>query len=409
MTRSGAPCDASTASPLVGTVVVDLSRLLPGPLAARILADLGARVIKVEEPRLGDPVRAAPPLVRGRSALAAQLLAGVESIALDLRREPARKALLGLLSRADVLLETLRPGGLGRLLLPPEELRERFPRLVVCSLSGWGQDGPLAARAGHDLTYQALAGSLAPTAAMPAVPVADLAGAWAAATAVLAALVARERTGAGSRVDASLYDGALHANLTNWAAEAGGARRVGEPLPLTGALPCYALYPTADGGHLALAALEPKFWHRFCRLVGRPDLRRRQYSADPAVRAKVAAVVARRTRKEWAALAASEDLPLEPVLSAAEALEHPQAVARGVVGRARDGLPRLAFPARFDGARPRAREGFPDLGRDTRAVLAESGQEVPGSPLGRRRGGVGRRFSARRALARLALRLGLGG
>ncbi|HSL81199.1 MAG TPA: CaiB/BaiF CoA-transferase family protein, partial [Thermoanaerobaculia bacterium] len=168
--------------PLRGILVVDLSRHLPGPLAAQLLASLGARVVKVEEPRAGDPVRLAPPVVRTgprtgtgpTSSLAALLLSGVESVALDLKRPGGREVLERLLERADVLLETFRPGTLARLGFPPEELRERFPRLVVCSLSGWGEDGPYAARAGHDLTYQALAGALAPTAATPAYPVTSI-------------------------------------------------------------------------------------------------------------------------------------------------------------------------------------------------------------------------------------------
>ena len=136
---------------------------------------------------------------------------------------------------------------------------------MIASISGWGQDGPYAARAGHDLTYQAVAGTLAPTAAMPGVQVADQIGAWSTVTAILAALFERERTGEGKRVDVALLDAGLHANLTAWAAEAERPRAVGERLPLTGALPCYNLYETADGHTLALGALEPHFWERFCR------------------------------------------------------------------------------------------------------------------------------------------------
>jgi crotonobetainyl-CoA:carnitine CoA-transferase CaiB-like acyl-CoA transferase len=333
-------------------------------------------VVKVEEPGMGDPVRLAPPLVRGASALAAVLLAGVESIALDLKREGARDVLAALLERADVLLESFRPGTLARLGFPPEELAARYPRLVVCSLSGYGAEGEQAGRAGHDLTYQALAGLLAPTARMPAVPVADLAGAFAAALAVVAAVHRRHTTGRGGRVDASLYDAALHANLVNWAAEAGGHRPVGQPLPLSGALPCYNLYRTADGGTLAVACLE----HR------------------PEVKRQVQELVGSRTRAEWTELATAHDLPIEPVLSAAEAAEHPQARRRAVVTTGPDGLPRLAYPARLDGERPEAPERLPRLGADTDALLAELGFDL--SPSARRAAGVGRRAGLRRALAR---------
>ena len=363
--------DANPPRPLAGLLVVDLTRLLPGPLAARLLADLGARVVKVEEPSRGDPVREAPPLVGGRSALGTLLLAGIESAALDLKRPPAVEALLGLLERADVLLETFRPGGLARLGLAPEELRRRFPRLVICSLTGWGQDGPYAARAGHDVTYQAVAGSLAPTGGISAVPVADVVGAWSAVTAVLAALHARAASGEGAWIDQALLDAAVHANLTAFAAEAGGPRAVGEPLPLTGALPCYDVYRTSDGARLAVGALEPHFWRRLCEAAGRPGLAGRQYSDSARARHKVERLVASRTRAEWEALAAAHDVPVEAVLSASEAMAHPQVVARGVVHRGEDGLLRLGFPARLDGHRPRAGDAAPELGADTLRVLAE--------------------------------------
>ena len=387
----------SASRPLAGVTVVDLSRHLPGPLAAKLLADLGARVVKVEESRDGDPLRLAPPLVGGWSALAAALLSGVESVALDLKSETAREVLAALLERADALLETFRPGTLARLGFPPGELARRYPRLVVCSLSGYGEDGPQAARTGHDLTYQALAGALAPTARMPALPLADLLGAWSAALAVVAALRRRDATGRGARIDASLYDAALHANLVDWAEEAGGEREVGRPLPLSGALACYNLYMTADRGYVALACLERHFWERFCAAVGREDLVRRHLDTRPEAKRAVQAVVGARTRDEWAALAREHDLPIEPVLSAAEARAHPQARLRAVVGAGDDGLPRVAFPARFDGERPAASGRVPGLGEDTDAVLAELG--VPMTGREKRAAGVGRRRDVRRVVA----------
>jgi alpha-methylacyl-CoA racemase len=391
----------SPPSPLRGLLVVDLTRHLPGPLAARLLADLGARVVKVEEPRLGDPVREAPPLVDGVGSLAALLLAGVESVALDLKRPAAVEVLAGLLGRADVLLESFRPGTLGRLGLAPEVLRERFPRLVVCSLTGWGQTGPYAARAGHDLTYQAVGGSLAPTGGMPAVPVADVVAAWSMVTAVLAALYARHTSGRGAWIDQALLDAAQHANVTGWAAEAGGPKDVGEPLPLTGALPCYGVYSTRDGHLLAVAALEPHFWRRFCEAAGRRDLVKLQYAAGPRARRKVARLVATRSRDEWAVLLADRDVPVEPVLAAAAALAHPQVAAREVLRRGSDGLLRLGFPARLDGGRPRAGERVPQLGEDTARVLAEHGLGGGRSVGQLRAAGIGRRPSLRRWLGRL--------
>lgn len=351
-------------------------------------------MVKVEEPALGDPVRLSPPVREGVGALGGILLAGVESVALDLKDPGGREVLERLLARADVLLESFRPGTLARLGFPPEELRRRFPSLVICSLTGWGQTGPYKARAGHDLTYQAAAGTLASTAAMPAVPVADLIGAWSAVTSILAALVERQRTRQGWWIDASLYDAGLHANLTGWAVEAGGAKGVGEPLPLTGALPCYDIYETADGRKLALGALEPHFWQRLCHAVDRDDLARRQYSASPRVRRRVRDLVRSRTLAQWMEIVGREDIPAEPILSAAEARAHPQAVERDVLSQGADSLPRVAFPARFDGERPEPGGSVPQLGEHTKALLAELGvpRDVETSP------GVGRRFSLKRWL-----------
>lgn len=392
-----------SARPLSGITVIDLSRLLPGPLAAHLLADLGARVIKVEEPRLGDPIRYMPPRVGEVSTLSSLLLSGTESIALDLKQPAAREVLTKLLERADVLLDTFRPGTLARLLeATPEELTERHPRLVQCSLSGWGATGPQVVRAGHDLSYQALAGTLAAVegmAASPAVPLADLLGAWQVVSSVLAALVERNSTGRGVVIDASLYDAAVHANLTNWAEEAGGARKVGEATPLTGKLPCYRLYATADGGRVALAALEPHFWRRFCRAVERPDLERKHLETDEETRREIEALIAGRTREAWQRLFEEHDLPAEPVLSAAEARAHPQMAERGVLTE-EEGLPRLAFPARFDGERPRARRRVPALGEHTDTLLAELGLDSGLRARLRRGPGVGKRFSVKRWLAR---------
>lgn len=399
-----------SARPLAGVSVVDLSRYLPGPLAAQTLASLGARVIKVEEPELGDPVRYAPPLENGVSALAAQLLSGVESIALDLTKAPARQALEELLEGADVLLEAFRPGALARLGFQVDELRRRFPRLVICSLSGWGESGPRAARAGHDLTYQAVAGSLAPAAAVPAVPAADLLGASHAVTAVLAALVERGRTGEGCWIDASLFDAAVHSNLAAWAAEVGAIHGVGQAHDLAGGLAAYNLYRTSDGGWVALALLEEVFWKRFVKALGRRDLRKLHRAPAAEGRERLAALLAQRTRKEWGEFFSEHDLPAEVVLSPSEAARHPQTLARKVLGQGPDSLPRLAFPACFDGERPRSGTVVPALGEHTEALLSElaaskSAAAAPGStvhpPLRPgRRSGIGKRTTLKGLLAK---------
>jgi len=388
--------------PLGGVLVVDLSRYLPGPLVTRLLADLGARVIKVEEPALGDPSRHDPQGKDGQSALATLLLSGHESLALDLKRPAARECLEELLLGADVLVESFRPGTLGRLGTAPEELRRRYPKLVICSVSGWGQDGPHAHRAGHDLGYQAIAGSLASCPGMPAVQTADVVGAWSAACAVLAALLRRETTGKGAWIDQALLDAAGHSAITAWAAEAESARDVGEPLMLTGALPCYGLYRTSDDGWLALAALEPKFWRAFCSALGRKELTFKQYSRDPEVRRQVASIIAGKTRSEWSIFMSEHDIPAEPVLSLAQSLAHPQVRHRELLRPGGDELPRLGYPALIDGARPRGGEHFPALGEHTDALVAEFGLAADLSRQRRRFAGIGRRLSDKSWLLKFA-------
>src|SRR6266498_615949 len=241
--------------PLAGTLVVDLTRYLPGPFASRELLRFGARVVRLESPE-GDPLRAVAP------EWDAALNAGKESVVCDLKREPE----LGraLCSQDDVVLEGFRPGVAGRLGLGPDDLPET---VVYCSLTGFGSDGPHAARAGHDLNYLGYAGALADTApALPPVQIADLgAGALAAVVEILAALLERERTGLGRRLELSMTHGA-HRLVAH--------RLGGEPLPrlLTGGLACYRIYETADGRHLTVAALEQQFFARLCGLLECPEL-----------------------------------------------------------------------------------------------------------------------------------------
>jgi crotonobetainyl-CoA:carnitine CoA-transferase CaiB-like acyl-CoA transferase len=240
---------------------------------------------------------------------------------------------------------------------------------------------------------------------MPTLPAADLIGGWSAAAAILAALVERGRSGRGSIVDAPLLDAAGHGNLMGWVEEVESRRAVGEPLALTGAYPCYNVYSTRDGGRVALACLEPSFWKRFCKLVGRRDLFGLQYRRDGESRRRVAAVMGQKTRREWEELFAANDLPAEPVLSAAESRDHPQVRERGLVTEAEDGLPRLAYPALIDGERPRAPACVPALGEDTGGILAELG--CPEAELGRRArraAGIGARRTLKGMLWRLASR-----
>lgn len=345
--------------PLAGIRVLDLSRLLPGPFLTQVLAELGADVVKVEEPSVGDPSR-----VLGYAFDAVNR--GKRSVALDLKAQGAAEVVLRLAARSDVLVESFRPGVMDRLGLDDAKLAAANPRLVRASLVGYGE-GPLRDAPGHDLTYEAMAGILATQGprerpAESAVPVADLAGALYAAVGILAALLERERTGQGRRVEVALGDAALAFHVL-----ALERARAGEPLPergaweLGGGLPGYRVYPCADGRFLALGALEDKFWARFCATVQRPDLEPRHL--DPAAVADVEALLLTRPRDAWAERLAAAGVPATPVLEPAEALAHPQhARFAGAPGPA---SPLTRAPAR---GRP------PDLGEHTEAVLREAGR-----------------------------------
>ncbi len=371
--------------PLEGLKVVDFSRLLPGPYASLVLADLGAEVWKVEDVRGGDYLRWMPPLTGKTSYAFNALNGGKRSVALDLKKPEGVEVAKRLLADADVLIESFRPGVMDRLGLGYEALRQANPRLVYCAISGYGQDGPLRERAGHDLNYQAMAGVLGlagPRDGAPAVPpiqLGDIAGGalWG-LTGVLAALFARQTTGEGACVDVSMTDGAmafLHMALApHLGAGAAPPARGGDTL--TGGQACYGIYETADGRFLSVAPLEPKFWQAFCQAIGRPDLQARQFgSAEQieATRAEVAAVLKGRTRAEWEAVFAQTDACCEPVLEPDELASHPLHTARGNVIEDAAGTRRLRTPLRpVDAPAPTP---APALGADTRALLAALGYD----------------------------------
>jgi alpha-methylacyl-CoA racemase len=354
-------------TPLEGVVVLDLTRLLPGAFCSLLLADLGADVIKVEQPEIGDYARLLP-------AAFVALNRNKRSVALDLKDDRDREAFLRLAERADVVLESFRPGVADRLGVGYEALRAANPRLVHCALSGWGQDGPLAGRAGHDLGYLARAGLLALNgeADGPPVPpagqIADLSGSFLAAIGVLAALHERERSGEGQSVDVSLAHGAM-AWLTAIVAADERPRR--GRLRLHGAWACYAVYPCADGW-VALGALEPKFWEAFCRGAGREDLVPHPFAAPgSAERQAVAEVLAARTRAEWDAFGAEHDCCLEPVLEPEEAVA--SELGRRLLLESDEPVTLLGSPLRLSRTPPEPlRRPAPGLGEHNDQVLGNT-------------------------------------
>ena len=369
--------------PLTGTRVLDLTRLLPGAFCTMLLADMGADVIKIEEPRDGDYMRWTPPLVNGQSALFTALNRNKRSVTLNLKSEVGRDLLLRLVEKADVLVEGNRPGVMQRLGLGWEVLHERNPRLVMCSITGYGQDGPFAARAGHDLNYMATAGALGLNGERggPPVPlsvqVADIGGGGLQpAVAVLGALVDVLKGGEGRWIDASMTDGAV-----SWLALVLAARGGGEEIGrgeqrLAGRYACYRVYRCKDGRFYSVAALEPKFWIALCRALGTPDLVDSQF-VEGAEAARVHEVMERlfllRTRDEWESELAGLDACCEPVLDVDEVAAHPQVAARGLLTN-HAGVVEVRPAVRLR-EQWRRREA-PGLGEHTAEVLAELGLDA---------------------------------
>lgn len=344
---------------LSGVVVADLSQLLPGPMCTWLLHGLGARVVKVENPDGGDPLRHMPPNdAAGVGLWFRAINGGKESVTIDLKAHPEQ--LLSLVEGVDVLVEGFRPGVLARLGLSPESLLERFPRLVICSISGYGQTGPWRDRPGHDLGYVSMTGVMAGQDHPLPVPIADLyGGAQAAGMSILAALLARERTGRGQWLDVSITDQTL--GLVATALPCLGVPGAEVTMrALTGALPFYELYRCSDDRRVAVAALEPKF-----QAVIREGL-----GVDPTDRAALRAALSQRPRDHWAEALAHGCVT--PVLELSEVADHPLHQSRGLVVHHDDHvfvLPPLA------GSQVRAVLPAPGLGEHTHAWLSPSDKQ----------------------------------
>ena len=315
--------------PLTGVRVVELAGLGPAPHACMVLADLGADVLRVDRPGGSAGLGTGDLLTRSR-----------RSVAVDLKADGAAEVVLRLADRADVLVEGLRPGVVERLGVGPDVATARNPRLVYARMTGWGQDGPLAPRAGHDLDYLAVSGALSTIGEHGRGPVPPLnlvadfgGGSMLLVAGVLAALVERATSGLGQVVDAAMVDGVSTLMAMTWGMRAAGAWRDerGSNL-LDGGAPFYATYPCADGRWLALAALEPQFWAVVVEQLGLQDAPAQADVARwPELRRRIADAVARRTRDEWAAVFEPLDACVAPVLTLDEAARHPHLVARGTL------------------------------------------------------------------------------
>jgi alpha-methylacyl-CoA racemase len=365
----------TTALPLAGITVIDASRMLPGAILARTLIDLGVRLVKVEDPVFGDPLRHLPPFAGGVGASFAVLLGGAESVTLDLRSSSGAGALGRMTRHADVLVESFRPGTLARWGLAPERLLDVAPALIVCSLSGFGAAAADAVPA-HDLNFAGLTGALSMLGdGVPGVQLADVGAALLASTAVLAGLFRRQRTGRGGHLDQPLITGPFPFLVWAWAEAAAGGGGMAETV-MRGEAPCYHRYTCSDGLDVAVAALEPKFWAALVARLELPDLAGLAFATggegvEPV--AKLGAVFAAHPRGHWLELAAREGLPITAVHSLADlAASAPEHLAPWLNEAPLPDGGCLRVPGPFVpslGAAP-ARPA-PTLGQHTAAVLAE--------------------------------------
>lgn len=374
-------------APLDGITILDFTRLLPGPFATQLLCNLGADVIKVEDPELGDYMRAVPPLVKDVSYPFLMVNRGKRSLAVDLKTTDGRGILHRLARRADVVVEQFRPGVMARLGADYDILAMMNPKLVYCSFSGYGQTGPDRDLPGHDINFEAKAGLLAVPGgpdgrpSIPGAPIADLASGFNAALSILAALRARDRTGRGEFIDVSIFDTAVSLMVLGLARFLATGE---EPVPgetlLTGTFPFYALYETKDRRWLAVAAVEPKFWKRLCELIDAPELAEHQFS-EGAMRATVAETLAARLREktleEWEAIFVREGLPVNGVRRVSEVVHDAHVKARDLLPPVDvEGLWRLqvtAHPARYSESEVRIPSRVPRKGEHTEEILGSLG------------------------------------
>ncbi len=372
---------------LTGIKVLDLSRLLPGPFCSMLMADMGADVIKVEDPKLGDYIRWWEPKIGGNSGFHVVLNRNKRSLTLNLKSPEGKLIFEKLAAEADVVLEGFRPGVMKKLGVGFEELEKINPRLVFCAITGYGSDGPLTMRAGHDINYLSLNGVLsysgreAPT--LTGVQIADLGGGGLLAlSGILAALLARERMGRGQFVDVSMADGAFAWNCLRYGKfiADGKVPSPGDDM-LNHGFACYNIYETSDGRHFSLGALEPQFWKAFCKAAGRPDWDRPDYF-EPGEHQKdfiksVSDFFRQKTFSQCVEMFATADCCCEPILNLAEAMDHPVSKARGLVvdlvHQTWGAYKQLGIIPKFSLTPGSIQSHAPELGEHTRPILEDMG------------------------------------
>ncbi|BAO28446.1 CaiB/BaiF CoA transferase family protein [Sulfuritalea hydrogenivorans] len=381
--------------PLAGLRVLDLTRLLPGPVATMHLADLGAEVIKIEDTGAGDYARTMGPGERkadgnnatGDSLFFRMVNRNKKSLRLDLKKAAGVEVFMRLAKDADVVFESFRPGVVDKLGIGYETVKAINPRVVYCAITGYGQTGPWAELAGHDINYLATAGLLdqigthdGKASGPPAIPnlqIGDLlGGALTPLLGVLAAVIGAKVSGQGSHVDVAMTDAVLAHTIFPLVT----TQVFGQPAPrgadlLTGGVPCYGVYRTADDRYLAVGALEPKFWQAMCVAIGRPDLASFGLATGAEgrrVKAELAGLIASQPLAHWQPIFAAADCCVTPILRVDEAIAHPQVVAREMVVEV-GGAKQYAPPFKLSAWPWADASPAPAAGADSDAVLKAAG------------------------------------
>ncbi|KAJ54377.1 acyl-CoA hydratase [Actibacterium mucosum KCTC 23349] len=373
---------------LDGLRVLDLTRLLPGAFCTQLLADMGAEVIKIEEPGRGDYNREFVPINVKESGSFLLLNRNKKSVTLNLKSDEGKALFLKLVAGADIVVEGFRPGVMDRLNLGYDRLAAENPGLIYCAISGFGQTGPYRLMPGHDLNYLSLAGGARLFAGrdgrpiVPGLSIADVGGgSQMAATGILAAVIARGRDGAGQFIDISMTDGAF-----SWLAYHGadwlfaGDNPRGGQRPFIGSAPCYNIYECADGGFVALGIIEAHFWERFCTAVGMEDLIADQWPDDDAAEVqfnRLNALFLTKPRDVWVAELEPADIPFSAVYDVGEAFDDPQLKARDMmlsVDHPVEGtIPQLGFPIKLSGTPCAITAPPPTLGQHNAELLGDLG------------------------------------
>lgn len=375
--------------PLEGIRVLDLTRLLPGPYCSLLLADYGADVIKVEDPKSGDYARWYEPKVNDdQSAMFISLNRNKRSITLDLKDEKDKEAFISLIKTADVLIESFRPGVMDRLGLGFEELKVHNPKLIYCAITGYGQSGPYAKEAGHDINFLSYSGLLhlqgAPNAKplIPSVQIGDIGGgALMAAIGILLAIIDAKKSNTGQFVDISMLDGALswmHTILPNYWTSGEMPNR-GE-LTLNGGKACYEIYRTKDNRYISVGALEYKFWKNFCKVVGKEELIEQldePQEQQRLMKQEVQAAIHQKTLEEWLVLFEGIDACVSPVLTPEELADHPQIKHRQMIEDITHPevgvIKQIGNPIKLSNSTVRTRRHAPGLGEHTKEILKDLG------------------------------------